>query len=166
MNKPVFLSGNNAFDVLGHIQNVVRTSATDPVMIEIAKEVADLAPKQQILTVANFLLKTVYYQPDPPNLQQIKTPNRLLRDGRGNCVHYTIFLATIAKILELPVQLKLVSFDNKNFTHIYPVINGWPVDIVPQQEQTGIEHLSRANGIMWDFEPEVPSINSFVETLK
>jgi len=100
-----------------------------------------------IRRLANSVFSMVYFEPNPPTTQIIKTPRAALRTERGNCVDYTVFLGSIAKRGGLDVVIRIVKLPGQNnFGHVYPIINGIPVDLVPGQDQSGAEYLTRQPG--------------------
>lgn len=98
-------------------------------------------------SVANFAYYNCYFEPDPPKTQVIRTPRACLRDQRANCVDYTVLIGAICAACGLPVTIRAVQLPGQNnYGHVYPVVNGVPLDIVPQQDQTGNEVNTRAQG--------------------
>lgn len=72
-----------------------------------------------------FLKKNIRYQKEPGEIQTVKTLSRLLLvDKVGDCKHFSTATAAICKALNIPVRLRLVSFNywNKQPTHIYCVV--------------------------------------------
>jgi transglutaminase-like putative cysteine protease len=102
-------------------------------------------PSYTAFKLCNFAYKSATFEPDQDGIQVIKTPAALLRSKRGNCVDYTVLLCSIAKAADIPAIIKVVAVGNSdNFGHVYPVINGFPCDVVPYQRQDGLEHLYRS----------------------
>jgi len=93
--------------------------------------------------LAQHIYQYIYFEPDPPKTQIIRTPYAAIRDKRANCVDYTVMLAAIARACGLPVTIRIVKFSpDKNFSHVYPIINGVPVDLVIGQDQTGKDNIN------------------------
>lgn len=94
--------------------------------------------------LCNFAYNAATFEPDAEGIQVLKTPAALLREKKGNCVDYTILISSLALAANVPAIIKVVAVkDNKDFGHVYPVINGIPCDVVPYQRQDGKEHLYR-----------------------
>jgi transglutaminase-like putative cysteine protease len=109
--------------------------------------------------IANYVYDRAYFEPDPMTKQILRTPGAVLRDRRANCVDYTIFIGAMCAQLGLPVTVRIVRFGGApNFGHVYPIVNGYPVDVVPGQEQTGKEHKQRKNGVQPKIGVEVPYV--------
>jgi hypothetical protein len=101
-------------------------------------------PVRSAYLLCNFAYSSAMMQPDAPGLQIVRTPAATLRDKRGNCVDYTVLIGAIATAAGLPVIIKVVAFDpSGEFAHVYPVVNGFPCDVVPFQKQDGTEYLTR-----------------------
>lgn len=97
------------------------------------------------LLLANFAYNLATFKPDLPPTQNLKTPKRLIEDKEANCVQYTILIGSLAKANGQNVKLKIVKMPGTNFFgHIYPLINGQPVDVVPLQAQDGSEKYKRS----------------------
>lgn len=103
--------------------------------------------RSQLQMLGQFAYNNVYFEPDPIDRQYLRTPRRSIIDARGNCVDYTILIGAVAKAMGYSVTIRIVQFPGqKNFGHVYPVVNGFPIDVVPGQEQTGKEYLTRQKG--------------------
>ena len=101
-------------------------------------------PYYSAFRLCNFAYNAATFEPDEAGKQVLKTPAALLREKKGNCVDYTILIAALAIAADIPAIIKVVAVHNeKEFGHVYPVINGLPCDVVPYQRQDGKEHLFR-----------------------
>jgi len=117
----------------------------DDFVIDVANEVKkDFTKQEQPAAVAQIVYSLAYFEPDAPTLQVLKTPRRLAEDRRANCVDYTIFIAAVCLYLGFPVTIRIVKLEGqKNFGHVYPVVNGQVLDVVPGQNQNGNEWATR-----------------------
>lgn len=95
--------------------------------------------------------KAAYYEPDTVH-QTIRTPARTIRDAAANCVDYTVLICSMALHWTDNVKFELAAYNNGDFTHVYPVIDGKIVDVVPDQNQTGKERVCRTLGKLPTFE--------------
>lgn len=78
--------------------------------------------KSGLKSLYNLLRMRTSFEPDTGN-QTIRTPYRLLRDEKGNCVDYTTFFSSVLKALEIPHYYRMISLvEGGNPTHIYIVI--------------------------------------------
>lgn len=91
--------------------------------------------------------KLAYYEPDTVK-QTIRTPDRVLDDSAANCVDYTVVICCAALHFSKDVGFELASYGPGDFSHVYPVIEGVPVDVVPFQDQSGGERFSRGLNIL------------------
>ena len=115
-----------------------------------------------IRRLANAVFSMVYFEADPPRTQIIKTPRATIRTERGNCVDYTVLLGAVAKRGGLNVVVRIVKLPGQNnFGHVYPIINGVPVDLVPGQDQTGREYLNRKSDARPSVGTELKFLSNF-----
>ena len=64
----------------------------------------------------------VSYWLDPGDSQLIRTPERLIAEGCGDCKSLTMFIACCLHCLGISHKIRFVSFDNTNiYTHVYAV---------------------------------------------
>lgn len=104
-------------------------------------------PMYSAFRLCNFAYQAATFEPDQAGVQVLKTPAALLREGKGNCVDYTILISAIALAANIPAIIKVVAIKGTDdFGHVYPIINGVPCDVVPYQRQDGLEHLFRTGG--------------------
>jgi len=115
-----------------------------------------------MFNLGNFAYKSAYFYPDAPGQQVIRTVNATLRDKSANCVDYTIFLGALAKCAGLNVVVRIVRCDGqKNFGHVYPIINNTPMDVTIGQDQTGQEREIRKEGNVPILGVEVPYLEKY-----
>jgi transglutaminase-like putative cysteine protease len=101
-------------------------------------------PYFSAFALCNFAYNAATFEPDAEGIQVLKTPAALMREKKGNCVDYTILISALALAANIPAIIKVVAVKkSKDFGHVYPVINGFPCDVVPYQRQDGKEHLYR-----------------------
>jgi hypothetical protein len=161
-----WLDGNSVADVVRHMVKTIKDAQELPTVHQIAQVLRDCEPHQVAETLGNFFFKTCYFEPDPPQLQRIKSPDRMLRDGKGNCVNYSIAISAILKALGYVSILRVVKLPGTdNFGHVYPVLivdgKEIPIDIVPTQEQTGSEGVVRSYNTNYTLTPELPYLSNF-----
>lgn len=144
-------------DVAGYMVDIVK-ACTDDSFVEMEAEIIRHTPGTDVLQqLANRAYDSMYFIPDRNNLQTIRTPRRSLMDQRANCVDYTVFIASIARNLGLPVTIRIVQLPGqKNFGHVFPIVDGVIIDVVPGQAQDGSEFMTRQHhyppiGHTWDY---------------
>jgi hypothetical protein len=70
--------------------------------------------------VWNFLKSNIRYVEDSIFFQDIKLPNRLIKDGKGDCKSYSMFAASILECLGIPYKFAYTSYtDSKTPQHVY-----------------------------------------------
>ncbi len=118
-----------------------KDSTTHRIAQKFSKHKNDLAFAQ---AVANYVYERTYFEADPPKIQILRTPFATLRDQAANCVDYTIFMGAVCLAKGIPVVIRIVKFAaDKNFSHVYPLIDRIPVDLVIGQNQHGLERQLR-----------------------
>jgi len=92
-------------------------------------QVRDLAETFKAGTIAetcenifNYIIENVHYKVDPPGVQWVKNPARLIADSSGDCKSMSIFTASCLRCLDIDHFFRFVSFTNKKeATHVYVV---------------------------------------------
>lgn len=103
-------------------------------------------PARNLPRLVQEIYASIFFVPDPITKQILRTPEASIRENAGNCVDYTIILGSICHCAGLPVTIRLVKFQpDTDFVHVYPIINGVPIDLVIGQRQDGTEKTSRQN---------------------
>lgn len=67
-------------------------------------------------------MDTIIYEMDPEGIERVTTPRRLVLDGKGDCKKMSVFIASVLKRCNIPVLLKVVSYNGTEWAHIYPVV--------------------------------------------
>ncbi len=111
--------------------------------------------------------RIIIFEPDPENIQLVRTVNRTLKDQRGNCVDYTVFFSAFLRALKIPHLIRIVEYPNQarpGYSHIYPkTLEGVTLDAVIGQEQTGNE-FKKLNRIPY-FNVEVMPYKSKIDKI-
>jgi len=136
---------------------VIQETATTPEVVQVANAIMRSCPVENWpVAVACFAYDVAFFEPDAQN-QIIRTPRRTMEDARANCVDYTVLIGAICRAMGQPVTIRIVQFDGaKNYGHVFPVVNGVPLDVVPGQNQTGAEYRTRKNERPYMLGIEVP----------
>lgn len=102
--------------------------------------------RQAIEAAGRAAYKALYFEPHV-TAQYLNSPERTLRAGVANCVDYSILLGTWAAVNNLRTILRLVQLPgHSDLAHVYPIIEGLPVDLVIGQNQNGVEKFTRQFG--------------------
>jgi hypothetical protein len=94
------------------------------------------------IALAFMAYKLAYYEPDI-DVQTIRTPDRTLDDSAANCVDYTVLICCTALHFTQDVYFELAAYAPGRFEHVYPVVDGNIIDVVPGQNQKGEERILR-----------------------
>ena len=157
------------FKTLKHIDRIAELNKSNPIYSRwIRKYNLDKIqePERIIFLLAFYLAK---FEPDHPNIQAIREPWRVAKDGLANCVDYTTFISGFLRhdLLRIPHTIKMISFDNsKNYSHIYTQTNGTTLDPVVGQDQTGQERLKANLSRIPYYNVEVPHTNKYTFNVK
>lgn len=101
----------------------------------------------------NFLKDQIEYKADGDRNQDVRLPNRLLSDRRGDCKSFALFSAAILANLGIPVRFRYVSFSgSKTPTHVYTMAgrgsNQFIVDAVWNSFDSEKQYRSKQDRIM------------------
>ena len=132
---------------------VVTKKTTNPETVKYIKKLSQEGAKNETLQAAakyisqmddpikgvfDFAYNSAVYYPDPDERQILQPVHVTLRDGKANCVDYSILQSALLRILGIKHYYKMVSFDNApDYDHIYIVANGKVLDPVIGQRQDG-----------------------------
>ncbi|MDR1544461.1 MAG: transglutaminase-like domain-containing protein [Prevotellaceae bacterium] len=141
------------------ITQVINTFKKDYLQcVDVAKELQGKSNIETYENIFNYVLKHVEYVADPQGVQWIKTPARLITDGKGDCKSMAIFIASCLRCLGIDAYFRFVSFGkSKTPTHVYIVtydniiidpverVNGQPKFNYAQEYNTKIEIMNTTN---------------------
>lgn len=82
-------------------------------------------PEHGIFTVCRLISE---YDEDE-NIQTIRTPQSLIKDGKGNCVDCSTFIASFLKYNNIPFKYRIADYGN-GWEHIYIVTENHVIDAV------------------------------------
>jgi len=91
--------------------------------------------KETAKNIFNFLKDNIRYVEDSVHFQDIRLPNRLIKDGKGDCKSFAMFTASILENLGIPYKFVYTSYtDNRVPQHVYvQTDNGIIIDAVWRQ---------------------------------
>ena len=142
-NREIYrLPRGNNYKTLRLIDKIARSEQNHPFILEAIRRYGLDSSRESVEKIFNAIYKTVKFFPDPNNTQYIRTVNRQLKDKRGNCVDYTLFLTSFLRKLKIPHSIRMVQTDDnaRGFNHIYVILaDGTPLDLVINQDQDGSE---------------------------
>jgi len=111
--------------------------------------------------IFNFVFENICYVPDENGNQTVRTLKRSLKEGIGNCVDYSVCLATILSLKGIPCYFKKISQTGKGFDHVYVITDNHVLDAVQGQDQSGSEYLKPNYLRTPKFNQEVKNIKKF-----
>ena len=90
-----------------------------------------------LVKVAELFYVNSSFEPDGPDLQTVRSPRRILKDKKGNCVDFSTAMGSFGVAMNLPTALVICATDPDypdNYNHVFTVINGIPFDLVINQD--------------------------------
>lgn len=118
-------------DTLRLIVQAVNQCSQEPY----AREVANALHTSDTLTFLKklfaFVKQNVQYVNDTDGIERVYTPDRTIREGKGDCKKMTVLIASVLKAAGIEPILKHVVYGPaEKWTHIYTIVStvpGWPV---------------------------------------
>lgn len=119
--EKVFYKQGNTDDIIRVIQHANKTASTDT--LKFAKTLRGNTVLETCQNIWAYVKQNIRYKVDPPGVQWVKSPARLMADGVGDCKSFSIFTASILKNLGIPFVYRFVSYSkgNPTPTHVYVV---------------------------------------------
>ena len=103
------------------------------------KEAARRGELESVLM--DFVVDQVEYEPDTNNHQKVKTAQRTIEDGKGNCVDMAIIFCTFLTLNQVPNWMRQASIiDPNHWDHILTVTNSNTLDAVPYKGNRGLNN--------------------------
>jgi hypothetical protein len=101
--------------------------------------------EQTCYNVWHFLKTNTVYELDRAAYEEIRTPQRLMKDRKGDCDDYAIFSASVLKALGYEPYLWVVAFNgSENYGHIYTGIENTVLDGVMPTFNVHPDHITKA----------------------
>ena len=76
--------------------------------------------KETAKKIYNFLKSNIKYVEDSIHFQDIRLPNRLIKDGKGDCKSFAMFTASILENLGIPYKFVYTSYTSSKVSqHVY-----------------------------------------------
>jgi Transglutaminase-like superfamily len=145
-------------DTMRHIERIASEGAKHPQIRAISKRIA--SKPDPVRAAFDFAYNAAVYVPDPLDFQDIRYPQRTLKDGIGNCVDYSVLISSILRNVGIPHRFRVAAYHEPgNWEHIYIVAGGRVLDCVLGQKQDGTETFEN-RPIFGAFGKEHPAINT------
>lgn len=121
---------------IGHMQKQIKKAAADPQIQDLARTFLIFPIPEK--AIFNYVYDEVTYVPDEGDYQDIRTPQRSLRDHVGNCVDYTVLIGSLLYALDIPFNIKVAEIEKEQgFEHVYIVTDKYIMDPCIGQPQDG-----------------------------
>ncbi len=136
MPETILASDTTTSKTVGHMWQQIKRAARTPLIKDLTQRFSIYPyPEKPIF---DYVYRNVAYIPDEEDFQDIRTPQRSLKDGIGNCVDYTVFIGSILYALKIPFRIKVVEIEpEQGFEHVYIVTNKYVMDPCIGQPQDG-----------------------------
>ena len=108
---------------INRIIQLVNNGAMNPHVRRIAMEIAEKysSPRGMANAIFAWIKNNIRYVFDPKDTDQYSPVEMTLSLRKGDCEDMTILGVSIAKNLGLPARLKVLTYDEKKWSHIYPL---------------------------------------------
>ncbi|MDX1350071.1 MAG: hypothetical protein R3279_07485 [Putridiphycobacter sp.] len=123
LGEDPMLHVGDVYSTLDTMESIINSTLNQTEAI--AKVLKGSEVHQTAKNIWNFLYTHVQYTEDEPNIEQLRTPNRLWADrAKGvDCDCYSIFISSVLTNLNIPHSIRIAAYNNKpNFQHVYVVI--------------------------------------------
>jgi len=147
-DKVVYLGYMNTKRVVSHMKQLARTASNRKTIQDLARYIS--GEDRVLESLFDHVYDNVVYRADPIQLQKLRTPERCLREGVGNCVDYSILISSVLLALGIPHKMRIISFGRRGqWEHVYIITNkGVVLDPVLGQKQDGTDSkYNRLNGL-------------------
>ena len=116
----LLVEGLNA-DVLASIERCYEIWKEQPE--KICENLKGMRVEDASEAIFDYLTRRVHYKLDPDGIQQIKSPARLLRDGKGDCKSLAMFINCCLHCAGVKKHcFRFVNFDGGDqYSHVYAV---------------------------------------------
>lgn len=110
-------------DTLDLIVKAVNVYEHSPFVDRLTRQLNPTGSKEAFVRrLFDFVCKNVRYELDTPGDEEVWSPEKTVREGRGDCKKMTTLIASVLTNAGINVVLKHVYYDNELHTHIYPIV--------------------------------------------
>ncbi len=135
---PVTILSNNT-DIpktVSHMISQIKKASKNPQIQDLARTFLIFPVPEK--AIFNYVYDQVAYIPDEGEYQDIRTPQRSLRDHIGNCVDYTVLIGSLLYCLDIPFYIKVIEIEQgEGFEHVYVITDNYIMDPCIGQPQDG-----------------------------
>jgi hypothetical protein len=131
-----FTKNGTSKDTIKAMFEAVKLGVSNPKNIKLAET---LPADEKV--IFDYVFRHIYYVPDKEGEQTVRTLNRSLRETVGNCVDYSVALATLLELKKIKWAFKKISETGRGYNHVYLITENNILDCVQGQDQTGMEYF-------------------------
>ena len=95
-------------DTMRHIERIAAEGAKHPKIKAISRRIA--SEPDPVRAAFDFAYNAAVYVPDPIDFQDIRYPQRTIRDGIGNCVDYSVLISSILRNVGIPHRFRVAAY--------------------------------------------------------
>lgn len=111
-------------DTVNLIIETINKYSHSPFVAELSKKLNPTGNKLAFMQrLFNYACESVNYKRDPIGHEKVTTPERLIRDGIGDCKKFTVLIASVLKHVGIEPICKVISYDGEKWEHIYVIAN-------------------------------------------
>jgi transglutaminase-like putative cysteine protease len=109
-------------ETLRVMKSIAREFRNNPAIIQLAQQLTSGIPEkawtQQVVALHRFVRDSIRYTLDTNDIEVLRTPQRLLADGQGDCDDKATLLATLLEAIGHPARFVAVGFQPGVLEHV------------------------------------------------
>lgn len=142
MPQTILANKTDVTKTVTHMRSQIEKAAANPKIQSLAQTFLIYPIPEK--AIFNYVYEQVAYVPDEGDYQDIRTPQRSLKDHVGNCVDYTVLMGSLLMALRIPFQIKVVEVEpDYGFEHVYIITDKYVLDPCLGQPQDGTAPQTR-----------------------
>jgi hypothetical protein len=140
--KPLYIGDDGVLQTLLEMERLVLRDAKEKQIKDTVRELKGATDVETVTNVYNFVWQNWRYKKDPDTEEHLTAPIHLLNNcgklfgcKHVDCDDYSMLLSCLLEAAGFRTAFRVLSWRNKNFTHVYNVVAlpemGWtPLDAV------------------------------------
>ena len=111
-------------DTINLIRKTINDYADSAFVSNLTDRLKAISPTDESFfkNLFSFACKNVEYERDPTGHEKITTPERLIKEGKGDCKKFSTLIGAVLKKAGFKPVLKVVSYDGNTYAHIYIIV--------------------------------------------
>ena len=146
LQKPLYIGDDGVLQTLLEMERLVLRDAKEKQIKDKVRELTGTSDVETVTNIYNFVWQNWRYKKDPDTEEHLTAPIHLLNncDKLFGCKHvdcddYSMLLSCLLEAAGFRTGFRVLSWRNKNFTHVYNVVMipslGWtPLDAVMKEK--------------------------------